>query len=160
MDHNFQNLFKENNQKPNKRYIMTKNTQFKIHPAIGIARVGNSSSYFLGPETMAGTPAADGDKASGGAPIKPGTENELVTSSELRDNDGKLKRQAARFKIFEYPEEEITNYPTGQGTEITIGSTVTIGGNTNKITNIIWTCHLANKKANSWDEPENGIDFF
>ena len=28
----------------------------RIHPAIGIARVGNSEEYVIGPETLAGMP--------------------------------------------------------------------------------------------------------
>ena len=39
---------------------------FRIHPAIGIARVGNSEEYYLGPETMAGIPLKEGDPATGG----------------------------------------------------------------------------------------------
>jgi L-Lysine epsilon oxidase N-terminal len=53
-----------------------------IHPAIGIARVGNSPADFLiGPEV------------TDPAPEKPGT---------YRDATGALKRQAARFRIYGY----------------------------------------------------------
>jgi hypothetical protein len=51
-------------------------TTFEIHPAIGIARVGTSREFFVGPEP-------------GLAP--PGT---------YRDATGALLRQAARFRIF------------------------------------------------------------
>jgi L-Lysine epsilon oxidase N-terminal/L-lysine epsilon oxidase C-terminal domain len=51
-------------------------TTYEIHPVIGIARVGSSREFFIGPEP-------DGQP--------PGT---------YRDGAGDLKRQAARFRIF------------------------------------------------------------
>jgi hypothetical protein len=54
----------------------------KIHPSIGIARVGNSpSEFFLGPEVP-------------GVPPKP--------FGGFKDADGLIKRQAPRFRIFGY----------------------------------------------------------
>ena len=116
---------------------------FRIHPAIGIARVGNSTEYYLGPETAAG----DLTTIAGGLPIKPGTESTTITSSDIRDASGALKRQAARFKIYQYelPSGDET-YPLGPNAsqqEIKIGSTV----NGQTVMDIIWTVHLANKKS-------------
>ena len=52
-------------------------TQFAIYPAIGIARVGNSpQDFFFGPE-------------------RPG---EVPTG--YRDDGGRIKRQAARFRVY------------------------------------------------------------
>jgi hypothetical protein len=54
--------------------------QAVIHPAIGVARVGNSpDEYVIGPEVV------DPD------PLPPGS---------YRDAEGRLKRQAARFRIY------------------------------------------------------------
>jgi hypothetical protein len=53
----------------------------EIHPAIGIARVGNSDDWFLGPEVTEPEPA------------KPGF---------YRDRMGRLKRQAVLFRIYGY----------------------------------------------------------
>ncbi|WP_299817316.1 LodA/GoxA family CTQ-dependent oxidase [uncultured Roseibium sp.] len=125
---------------------------FRVHPAVGMARVGNSEEFYLGPETMAGLPLGTGEK-TGGIPIRPGTESDTITSSELRDNTGAFKRQAARFKIFQYPETGSESYPTGQGTEIKIGSKV--DGKT--VTNIVWTVHVANKKANTFKTENNRL---
>jgi hypothetical protein len=92
---------------------------YRIHPAIGIARLGNSlgnqvnSHFFYGPES----------------PGLPG----LASDGLYRDDTGALKRQAARFRIFEYD----TDQP-GSAKEIQIG------GN---IAGVEWTVHLANKKA-------------
>jgi hypothetical protein len=52
-----------------------------IHPAIGVARVGNSTECFVGPEVVHPEPR-DADF--------------------YRDTSGALKRQAARFRIFGY----------------------------------------------------------
>ncbi|HEY5140462.1 MAG TPA: LodA/GoxA family CTQ-dependent oxidase, partial [Methylococcales bacterium] len=131
---------------------MTVKTHLRIHPAIGIARVGNSQDYYLGPETMAGMPQA-GTNLTGGLPIKKNTESTAISSEELREN-GKLKKQAARFKIFQYQAEDSLSYPSGRGTEVTLGSMV----DGKKVTDIIWTVHLANKKANCW--VDGGLDAF
>lgn len=56
----------------------------RIHPAIGIARVGNSDEFFIGPEVPNPTPPPPGG---------------------YRDGLGKLKRQAALFHIYGYDRE-------------------------------------------------------
>jgi hypothetical protein len=53
----------------------------RIHPAIGVARIGNSDEYFIGPEVPHPTPPPSGG---------------------YRDATGKLKRQAALFRIYGY----------------------------------------------------------
>lgn len=119
--------------------------EFRIHPAIGIARVGNSDEYYLGPETMAAS-RTPGSTVRGGLPIRAGTEDEPITSSDLRDQGGALKRQAARFRVFAYPAGADETYPRGDGVEVRIGDT--IGGRV--VRDLVWTVHLANKKANSY----------
>jgi hypothetical protein len=120
-------------------------SSLRIHPAIGFARVGNSEEYYLGPESMAGMPVA-GQTVTGGLPIKPGTESTTITSDDLRDADGKLKRQAARFRIYQYQDTAPAAYPAGASTEVLIGSQV----DGKQVADIIWSVHLANKKANCW----------
>jgi hypothetical protein len=125
---------------------------FRIHPAIGIARVGNSEEYVISPETMAGSPVAPGSTLTGGLPIRP-ADGDPVRSSDLRDAGGALKRQAARFRVFAYPSGEGPEaYPRGDGTEIVIGSIV--DGKT--VDGILWTVHVANKKANQFVLSEGG----
>ncbi len=128
---------------------MADKLNLRIHPAIGIARVGNSTDYYLGPETMAGSMPGEND-ITGGLPIKKGTDSTTITSGDLRDNEGKLKKQAARFKIYQYEDGSQLSYPSGSGTEVVIGSTV----NGKTVHDIIWTVHLANKKANCWEIDE------
>ncbi len=53
-----------------------------IHPGIGIARIGNSTTgYFIGPEVIAPQPQ---------------------NASYYRDPEGAIKRQAARFRVYGY----------------------------------------------------------
>ncbi|MGB0385045.1 MAG: LodA/GoxA family CTQ-dependent oxidase [Ardenticatenaceae bacterium] len=99
------------------------NLVYKIHPAIGIARVGNSEEFYIGPET------------AGGLPIQPGTEDDdPIAIDDLRDDSGALKRQAARFRIFAH--DHSTNPPTVTEVELSASDV-----------NVEWTVHLANKKA-------------
>jgi hypothetical protein len=89
---------------------MAKIDTIKIHPAIGIARLGNSPrGFFVGPERPGVyTPARRG----------------------YRDSQGRIKHQAARFRLFGYDKD---------GT--------LIGEITSQNANITWTVNLANKKA-------------
>lgn len=126
---------------------MSDKSIFRVHPAVGFARVGNSEEYYLAPETMAGLPVKGSNSVTtGGLPIRPDTESETITSSDLRDKNGALKRQAARFRIFQYPHDSAGTYPAPEATEVNIGSKV--GKKTVK--DIIWTVHVANKKANCY----------
>ncbi len=57
-------------------------THVKIHPGIGVSRVGNSQSgYYIGPETK---------------------NPNLTSFGETRDPSGAVKRQAARFRVYGY----------------------------------------------------------
>jgi len=128
-----------------------KKYNYRIHPSIGIARVGNSDEYYLGPETVAGLKQNSSDTQTGGLPIKPNTESDTITSSDLRDAKGAFKKQAARFKIYQYAQESSQetypmDLPIQDVQEIKVGSV--IGNKT--VTNIIWTVHVANKKANTF----------
>lgn len=132
--------------------------QFRIHPSIGFARVGNSPEYLIEPQSMAGMPAQDGDEQTGGLPVVPDTESDTVVSSQLRDSQQRLKRQASRFTLYCYPQQDIENYPIGvEATEVRIGSR--IDGKT--VTDILWSVHLANKKANWFHVPTSkGIEAY
>jgi hypothetical protein len=93
---------------------------YKIHPAIGVARIGTSAQFYIAPETAGGLPT---DPQSG----------QPVTS--FRDAEGKLLKQAQRFRVFAY-DDAIAGDP---GVEVKAGS--------NGIASIAWTVYLANKKA-------------
>jgi L-lysine 6-oxidase len=100
---------------------------YRIHPSIGIARVGNSDlEFYIEPTTTGGLPLeCDGngnEKAASGLP---------VFVSKFKDKDGRVKRQASKFRIFKVE--------GGKETEITLQSP--------DVASISWTVHLANKKA-------------
>jgi hypothetical protein len=114
--------------------------RFKIHPAIGIARVGDSpDEFYLAPEQAGQTP------------------NELTTDggeqpvTKFKDGQGRVKRQAARFRVYGYDDE------FKQGREIQVGDQIQVvywktgQSIVGEVKDIQWTVYLANKKA-SWYE--------
>lgn len=119
------------------------NTIYKIHPAIGVARLGNSDQFYLGPECTGGSPIQCNPDGSVTEPEQPVT--------EFKETPCRIKRQAARFRVFVYDDRtpggrelqigdrlEVTNQNSGQ----------VLGGT---LADIVWTVYLANKKA-SWYE--------
>jgi hypothetical protein len=70
----------------------------RIHPAIGVARIGNSDQFFVGPE-QPGVPG--------------GWDSAAQKFRVFKDANGKVLRQAARFHIFQFddagnPTRELT----------------------------------------------------
>jgi len=93
---------------------------FRIHPAIGTARMGNSPEHFIGPET----PSVQANSNGG------------VSFKSFRDSQGQILRQGAQFRVFEYdetPDGKISN-----PREVKIGD---------DIVDVEWRVHLANRKA-------------
>jgi hypothetical protein len=89
----------------------------KIHPGIGIARLGNSpDEFFIGPETP-------------GHPAEP--------AGGFKDASGRVKRQAARFRIYGYDARNAVVQ------EVTLADA-----------RIVWTVHLTNAKA-AWHQFAN-----
>ena len=88
----------------------------RIHPAIGVARIGNSDQFFIGPE-LPGVPGNWDGAAKQFLPFK--------------DAQGRVLRQAARFRIFRIDE-------SGNAVkEVTLADGVRIE----------WRVHVANRKA-------------
>jgi hypothetical protein len=112
---------------------------YRIHPGIGIARLGNSDTdFYLAPETPAGLPQAcdaNGNpthQADGVTPV-------LVTN--FKDAQGRIKRQAARFQVYVYDET------SPEGRPLKIGDHIEGGGNAGTLVDIQWQVYVANKKA-------------
>ncbi|KVO35806.1 LodA/GoxA family CTQ-dependent oxidase [Burkholderia ubonensis] len=94
--------------------------EYKIYPPIGVARVGNApDTFYIGAESYRGLP------------INP--DGRPFQQQDFRDEQGRLRRQAARFRIY-----RIEN---GVAEEVTL--------DTPYVKSIRWTAHLANKKP-SW----------
>lgn len=117
--------------------IKDKKTRYQLHPAVGIARLGNSpDTLLLSPETMGTLPIACNPDGS----IPGGKEQ---ASHEFRDGNGMIKRQAARFKVLVYDDE------SPDGRELKKGDLIVGQGSSGPLLDIEWTVWLANKKA-SW----------
>jgi hypothetical protein len=97
-------------------------TVYKIHPAIGIARVGDHpTAFFIGPEVL-GSP---------GVEIGAGDQETPVTHYK---DAGRVKRQAARFRVFRFNQDEN-------------GTLHLIGEVTAQDATIEWRVNLVNRKA-------------
>ena len=130
---------------------------FKIHPAIGCARIGNSEEFYLAPEQTGALPIecdAQGREITdpNGAPLR-------VSQFKESGNPGRIKRQAARFRIFVYDENQLDSRR-----ELKIGDKYQFQLNTSTtgpqlvegtVVDIAWTVHLANKKASWYAFSEN-----
>src|SRR6185437_1219843 len=112
---------------------------YRIHPGIGIARLGDSPDELcISPEKPAALPI-DCDH-QGNPRLSPDGESEKTIDS-FKDAQGRIKRQAARFSIYVYDEE------SPEGRPLEIGDPVRGGGNEGTLVDIQWRVHLANKKA-------------
>lgn len=117
-------------------------TVYKIHPAIGIARVGNSpAQFYLAPESGGGSPIAC-DGQGNAALAADGTEQ---TTTQMKDSEGRILRQGARFQIFIYDEA------SPQGRQLKIGDRIQGLDGAGPLKDIHWSAYPANKKA-SWYE--------
>lgn len=112
---------------------------YRIHPAIGIARLGDSpDEFYISPETPAALPIAC--DAAGNPLISPdGKTVERVKT--FKDKEGRVKRQAARFQIYVYDDR------SPEGRPLEIGDAIEGGGNHGTLIDIQWRVYLANKKA-------------
>jgi L-Lysine epsilon oxidase N-terminal/L-lysine epsilon oxidase C-terminal domain len=108
---------------------------YRIHPAVGFARVGAGSQFFIGPEVPGyGATGADAGVGSGVPPFKQST--------------GTLKRQAARFRVWRY------TWDNGQRKYVPDTDDLT-----SPAAKIKWTVELANRKASFYEfHGTNGED--
>jgi len=114
-------------------------TTYRIHPAIGIARLGNSPDEFcISPEKPATLPIACD---AHGNPLRTPDGKSELTVGKFKDGEGRIKRQAARFQIYEYNDQ----HPEGR--PLQLGDPIEGGGNAGTLVDIQWRVYLANKKA-------------
>lgn len=93
----------------------------RIHPGIGIARLGDSNEFYIGPE-------APGEVVDPGGNNGPGP-----MGGSYRDSQGRLKRQAQRFRIYAYDADNKVV------AELTSDSDM--------VASIRWRVHVRNMKA-------------
>jgi len=114
-------------------------TIYRIHPGIGIARLGNSPDAFcISPEQPAVLPI-DCDPRGNPLMSPDGTKEMRIWS--FKDAEGRMKRQAARFQIWAYDEKSPNGRP------LKLGDAIEGGGNAGKLIDIQWRVYLANKKS-------------
>ncbi|RZU43706.1 hypothetical protein BDD14_5404 [Edaphobacter modestus] len=116
---------------------------YRIHPGIGIARLGDSpDSFCISPETPTALPIACNES---GNPLLAADGKTPVTVKTFKDKDGRIKRQAARFQVYVYDET------SPEGRPLKIGDPIKGGGNHGTLVDIQWRVYLANKKS-AWYE--------
>ncbi len=116
-------------------------TIYRIHPGIGIARLGNSpEGFYISPERPAALPTDCDERGNPLLSLDGMTE---LTITAFKDAAGRIKRQAARFQIWAYDDE----HPMGR--PLKLGDQIRGGGNAGTLIDIEWRVYLANKKA-SW----------
>jgi L-lysine 6-oxidase len=109
--------------------------RYQIHPAVGVARLGNSpEGFYLEPQTIGGLPV---ECDAGGNPTS--SNGQPVFVRQFKDDHGRIKRQAAQFGIYAYDSAD----PDDPGREISLDDSL--------VESIEWTVHLANKKG-AWYE--------
>src|SRR4029077_9590347 len=107
--------------------------EYRIHPAIGVARVGNSlDDFFIGPEAPGIPPTL----------TKPDAPAASTQRGTYKDSKSCVKRQGARFRIYEYT----TNAE---------GAVTRVREITAADARIEWEVHLANVKAAADRIPED-----
>lgn len=129
-------------------------TTYRIHPGIGIARLGNSPDAFcISPEQPAALPI-ECDRR-GNPMMSPDGKSEIRVTS-FKDGKGRMKRQAARFQIWAYDEK------SPHGRPLKLGDHIEGGGNAGTLVDIQWRVYLANKKSSWYEflqlEGEHGYD--
>jgi L-lysine epsilon oxidase-like protein len=104
---------------------------YKIHPAIGFARLGNhTNAFFVGPES----PGASGKEIA---------QDDSESDVKLYKDGGLIKRQAARFRVYEY-ETDAT------------GNVNLVGEVKGDQVQIDWRVELVNRKAALDHSPATG----
>ncbi|WP_208640076.1 LodA/GoxA family CTQ-dependent oxidase [Massilia violaceinigra] len=106
---------------------------YRIHPSIGVGRVGNSlDAYYLAPDSIGGLPI---EASASGDPVFENNAPKRVT--QFKDAKGRIKRQAATFAIYQ-------STPDGLG-EVELDLTGDL------VESVVWSVHVANKKSAWWD---------
>ena len=68
--------------------------KYRIYPSIGVARVGNSPDYFVGPE-IPGRPGVEIDFQGGEAEVTNGRTRTIASRSRPRDSVSSNRRTTA-----------------------------------------------------------------
>src|ERR1043166_7114150 len=127
---------------------------YRIHPGVGIARLGNSpDSFYIAPEQPAETPT---EFDLQGNPLLSADGLTEVHVVDYKDREGRIRRQAARFQVWVYDDE------SPEGRPLKLGDHIEGGGNAGTLVDVQWRVYLANKKSSWYEflqlEGEHGYD--
>jgi len=100
------------------------NPKYLIHPAVGVARLGNSELFYLAPDKIGGLPITCDEYGN--------VTSDNPTIRRFK-HDGKVIRQAATFSVYRHDD------PYSEPTLITL--------DTKGVKSIKWTVRMANKKS-------------
>jgi L-lysine 6-oxidase len=110
------------------------NYTYRIHPAIGFARVGNSpDSFYLEPASVGALPIECDEQGS----AKHDEQGNEIPVTHFKEA-GQIRRQAARFRVYRYTDGK-------DPVEVSPG---------NGLKSVKWTVHMANKKSAWWNFSE------
>lgn len=82
--------------------------EYRVHPAVGIARMGDSKTTYFLTDEKPWTPIAPEQKIIPSQPNANPTPDRRKPGDEIRDKDKKLCKQGARFRVYGYQIEEKT----------------------------------------------------
>ena len=84
--------------------------RYQLHPALGVARIGNSpDSFYLAPEAIGALPVECDEH---GNPRL--VEGKPKPVEQFKDEEGRIRRQATRFRIFVFDDSK----PSDPGREV------------------------------------------
>jgi len=107
--------------------------EYRIYPAIGVARLGNSpDEFYIEPQSIGGLPL-DVDETGCAPALSP--DGDIRHVKQFKDGQGRIKRQAAWFRVFEYKDGK-------RGKAVNL-----LESGDTSIESMEWTVHIANKKA-------------
>jgi L-Lysine epsilon oxidase N-terminal/L-lysine epsilon oxidase C-terminal domain len=122
--------------------------KYRIHPAIGVARLGDSPDEFcISSDTPATVPVEC--NAEGNPLLSPDGKSE-VPIKQFKDSLGRIKRQAARFQIYVYDEA------SPDGRPLKPGDAIEGGGNAGTLVDIQW--RLQGEHGYAADHPLRNAD--
>ncbi|MCI5081068.1 MAG: LodA/GoxA family CTQ-dependent oxidase [Saprospiraceae bacterium] len=125
-------------------------TQYSIHPAIGIARVGDSEqNHFYLPPAQLGQMPVECDEWGN---VKTAKDGHYPTIKSFRDKDKAILRQGAQFKVYMTDKDGNSQPLVVKDAKKKIKGTIVSGATgSGELIDIIWTVHLANKKSAWYD---------
>ena len=111
--------------------------EYRIHPSLGVARLGNSSEFYLSPRSIGGRPIVCNEFGDETDEKRP----QIDYVKKFKDKQKRVKKQAVKFFVYKHD----TVKKTAEKIDLT---------DKTKVKSVKWTVHLANKKSAWFDFSE------